>query len=113
MYKIKVREEEELRWKARITPHGNEYSIKFELKSDCSMCLPLGICMVLTVAMVKTWIIIKPDVKEAFLKTGEAKRDAYVCPPRESKDRHHSGFYSLQHMDPLIRMQSFSVKPMI
>lgn len=43
LYKVKSVEEDELLLKARIVPHGNGDSMKFDLKSDCSTCPPLGI----------------------------------------------------------------------
>lgn len=89
VYKLKVQDDESLCLKARIAPHGNEDSLKSDLKSECSMCSPLGIRVVLTLTAIRRWPIVKADVKSAFLQTGEAQRDVYVRPPRESRDRRH------------------------
>lgn len=89
VYKSKVEDEESLRLKARIEPHGNKDSQRLEMKSDSSMCSPVGIRVVLTIAAIRRWNFVKADVKAACLQTGEAKRDVYVCPPREICDRHH------------------------
>lgn len=88
IYKIKITDDDGLKLKARIAPHGNEDSIKEDLKSDCNMCSPSGVRVVLCIASIKGWRITKADVKAAFLQTGQALRDVYVIPPREctSKD---------------------------
>ena len=87
IYKIKVNDDDTLKMKARIAPHGNEDSIKAELKSDCNMCSPSGIRIILAFAALKGWIVTKADVKAAFLQTGLALRDVYVIPPRECTNK--------------------------
>lgn len=84
---ILFEEDDAVRFKARIAPHGKEDSIKFELRSDCAMCPLLEFRNILTLSAINSWIIVRADVKAAFLKTGEASRDVYVRPPREFKDR--------------------------
>lgn len=85
IYKIKINDDQTLKLKARIAPHGNEDSLKNELKSDCCMCAPVGIRIILMVATLNKWKITRADVKSAFLQTGTPSRDVYVIPPRESK----------------------------
>lgn len=87
MYKVKVGDDNSLKLKARIAPHGNEDSLKHELRSDCSMCSPTGIRLLLSYACMNRLRISKIDVTSAFLQTGAAERDVYVLPPRESADR--------------------------
>lgn len=87
IYKLKVLDDHSLKLKARIASHGNEDSLKNELSSDCSMCCPVGMRLLLSTAALRKWLLIKMDVKPAFLQTRPAQRDVYVVPPRESKDR--------------------------
>lgn len=54
IYKIKVDECNALCLKARIAPHGNEDSLKLELKSDCAMCPLLGFRRVLTLSTINS-----------------------------------------------------------
>lgn len=87
IYKIKVNDDQSLKLKARIAPHSNEDSLQFSLRSDCSMCPPLGFRIIASIASICKWRLSKLDVKTAFLQTGEANRDVYVVPPVESNDR--------------------------
>lgn len=89
IYKIKIVENGSQKLKSRIAPHCNVYSRKDQLKSDCCMCIPVGICIVLSIASINKWTITKSDDKAVFLKTGPAQIDVYVRPPRESKDKMH------------------------
>lgn len=43
IYKIKINDDQYLKLKDRIAPHGNEGSQKDNLKIDCFMCPPTGI----------------------------------------------------------------------
>ena len=90
LYKIKITDGEGLQLKARIAPHGNEDSIKREMRSDCSMCDPTGVRVLISNATVRKWRISKVDVKSAFLQTGPAERSVYVIPPLVSEDRFRS-----------------------
>lgn len=87
IYKIKFNDDKSLKLKARIAPHGNEDSLKNDLRSECCMCSPSGVRIVLSIASLRGWRLSKADVKSAFLQTGKAQRDVYVVPPRESLDR--------------------------
>lgn len=87
IYKIKCEDNQSLRLKARIAPHGNEDSIKDSLQSDCCMCSPTVIRTMVTILSVRHWKLISGDVKTAFFKTGCATRGLYVIPLRESKGR--------------------------
>lgn len=84
LYKIKMDENSRLKLKARIAPHGNEDSLKTVLRSDCCMCSPVGIRVILMIAAMKKWKVSNADVTSAFLQTGKAARKVYVVPPRES-----------------------------
>ena len=85
LYKVKRSDDGSLLLKARIAPHGNEDDLKNVLSKDCSTCPPTGLRIVESIAAIKGWTIYKADVKAAFLQTGEAHRDVYVRPPRDSK----------------------------
>lgn len=87
IYKVKIIDDQTLKMKAKIKPHGNDDIIKAELRSDCNMCSPSGLIIVLSVASLKGWRITKADVKAEFLHTGAALRDVYVIPPRESSEK--------------------------
>lgn len=76
-----------MKLKARIAPHGNEDSMKYQLRSDCSQCTPTGIRVLLSLATLYEWRISKIDVTSAFLQTGHAERDVHVRPPAESYQR--------------------------
>lgn len=82
IYKVKVNKDDNLKMKARIAPHGNQDSIKSKLKSDCNMCYPSGLRIVLSIGSLKGCRITKADVKAAFIQTGIALLDVYVIPPR-------------------------------
>ena len=87
IYKIKLNDDNSLKLKARIAPHGNQDSMKTDLRSDCCMCSPTGLRIVLMIASLHKWKLAKADVKNAFLQTGLAERDVYVIPPKESYNR--------------------------
>lgn len=87
IYKLKINDDHSLKLKARIAPHGNEDSSRSLLRSDCSMCPPLGFRIIASLASIRKWRLSKIDVKTAFLQTGQAERDVYVVPPTESSDR--------------------------
>lgn len=52
--------------------HGDEDSMKSELRSDCSMCPSLGIHIVFAIAVIRSWFNNKSNVKTAFLKLFKA-----------------------------------------
>lgn len=81
-----MNDDNSLKLKARIAPHGNEDSIKTELKSDCNMCSPTGVRMVLLIASLEKWRLTNADVKAAFIQTVQAQRNVYAIPPKESTD---------------------------
>ena len=84
VYRIKVEDDQSLKLKARIAPHGNEDSEIEFLKSDCAMCWPLGIRIVVSVSTCRKWLIVKTDTEMAFHQTGTAGRHVFVWPPKES-----------------------------
>lgn len=73
--------------KARIAPHGIEDSTKDELRIDCAMCSPVGMRILMSLDALNESFLTKLVDKSAFRQTGPAHRDAYVLPPRESRDR--------------------------
>lgn len=53
LYKTTLEVSGKLRLKAKIAPHGSEDSKKFELRTECPMCPPAGIKLVLTIETLK------------------------------------------------------------
>ena len=89
IYKIKINDDHSLKLKARISLHGNEDTQKELCKTDCSMCSPIGITVVLTTAVVRKWVFEKANVGLAFLCTGPSGRHVLAKLPKESKDTLH------------------------
>lgn len=87
LYKVKHNDDDTLALKARIAPHVNEDRDKEELTTDCATCSPSGIRVVKSMASLKGWKLKRGDAKGAFLKTGDAERDVWMIPPRESDMR--------------------------
>lgn len=87
IYKIKVDDNNELKIKALIAPHGNEDDLKEVLNKDCVMCPPAGLRVLESIAALMGWNIYKACVTSAFLQAVEAARDIYVKPRQESKMR--------------------------
>ena len=52
IYKVKANDDKSLKLKARIAPHGNEDSMKADMKSECCICSPTGVRIVLTFAAI-------------------------------------------------------------
>lgn len=75
IYKIKVNDDQEYELNARIAPHGNEDFLKLELSTDCSVCTPTGIRIVLSISAILKWKVSKADAKSVFLQTGDAERE--------------------------------------
>lgn len=50
IYKVKINEDKPMKLKARIAPHGNEDSLKSVLKSDCCICCPTGLRIVVMIS---------------------------------------------------------------
>ena len=85
LYKVKQNDDGSLKLKARIAPHGNEDDMKNILSKDCTTCPPTGLRILESIASLFSWKIHRADVKAAFLQTGEAQRNVYVRPPKESQ----------------------------
>lgn len=81
---VKHNDDLSLTLKARIAPQGNEDSQKADLWTECRMCSLASVRIVLSVAPLQKEMLVKVDVKSAFLQSGNARRDVYVIPPRES-----------------------------
>jgi len=87
LYKVKKLDDGSMKMKARIAPHGNKDKEKSTVKSDSATCPPIGVRVACSIATMKRWATAKIDFTAAFLQAGEATRDVYVIPPRESGDR--------------------------
>lgn len=104
IYKIKPIDDKTLKLKPRIAPQGNEDSIKMDMRSDCNMCSPCSVRIVLSPASVKCWRVSNADVKAAFIETGQAQRDVYVIPLVNSRTKDTTGYYSQPRMALSIQM---------
>lgn len=85
LYRMKINYDFFLQLKARIASHGNEDPFKNAVKSDCCIRAPTVTRVVLSVASLQKWRVVKADAKSAFLQTGPAGRDVYLAPPCKSK----------------------------
>lgn len=88
LYKLKLDHDSTLKLKALIASCENEDGLKYGMHSDCSICAPCGIWILLSIATIKGWRLSKADARSAFSQTGEATRNVYVTPFRESKHRY-------------------------
>lgn len=107
IYKFKLLYDQSLNLKACIATHGNEDSKKY-LRSDCAICLPVGMRIILSLVSIRRWRLSKIDVKTAFLQTGQAQHDVYLLPLSVKVMIVASayGFCSQQLMDLSIRMKN-------
>lgn len=87
--KVKTNDENSLKMKARIAPHGNHDHQKNELKTDSAACPPIGIRMILSLPAIFQWGLAKTYFKNGFLQTVKVLRDVYLIPPKESSDKNH------------------------
>lgn len=85
IYNVKVEKDSTIILKAHIDSHGNDYSNKMEMHSDCSMCDPTGGRILLSTATIKNWRVSSINVYIPFLKTGPTHRE-YVIPWKERYD---------------------------
>lgn len=69
---------------ALTAPHGNEDSLKHELRSDCSMCAPTGAWILISLAVLKKLAFSWVDVKVAVLHAGVKERIFHVFLRRKS-----------------------------
>lgn len=86
-YKVKAEDDKLLKLKARNAPHGNEDSMKADLKTHCAMCRPVCAHLLLSTAALPGRRVSKLNVKSAFQQTGHAAHEVYFLPPRESSGR--------------------------
>lgn len=67
IFNIKIHDDNMLKLKSRIAPHGNVDSTKSELKLGCNMCFPTGVRLIMSVVPLNKWSLAKADVKAALL----------------------------------------------
>lgn len=100
IYKIKVNDDQSLKRKARIAPHGNEGSLRFSLRSDCSMCPPTGFRIITSTASLKRWRITDIDVKPPSCKQDKLLEMFMLLHlPKAPTATSISGFFSQPPMD--------------
>ena len=83
IYKVKANDDGKLKMKARIAPHGNKDKDRDLLKTDSAQCLPTGIRILISIAMIMKWLLAKINFFSAFLQTGDAKPDVCAITPQE------------------------------
>lgn len=64
-YTLKVQHDQYIMLKGRISPHVNENRSKEDLRSDCAMCSPVGMCFILSLASLCGGRLTKIDAKNA------------------------------------------------
>lgn len=87
MYKLKASDDQYLKLKIIFASHSNQNSMLDTLKTDCSMCSPTGIHLLLSSASLCIWKLSKLYIESAFFQAGPAERYVHVIPPKESGDR--------------------------
>lgn len=86
-----------LKLKSRMAPHDNEDSLSDELRSNCSMCSPVRVRLILSVASLAVWRISKIDVSSEFLLGRRVRTVAYMWSRRNKvpSGAKKFGFFSL------------------
>lgn len=70
-----------------LRPTQNQDDLHSDVLSDCAMCSPAEMDILISTVSLFGWPMHQLDVKSAFLQTGSAVRDVYVTTPRESPDQ--------------------------
>lgn len=70
----KHNEHEKLKMRARIARYRNKKSMFYEIQSDCAMCAPTCVRVILCITTVRKCRVTKGDVAAAILQSGVAKR---------------------------------------
>lgn len=83
IYKVKTDENEVLKLKGRIVPHGNKDTEIDDIRKDSSTAQFNVILLLLCLTTFLGFRIGLADVMGAYLQSGPIARDIYVRPPRE------------------------------
>lgn len=86
LYEIKSNNDDTLNMKAGIAPHGNNDSERKKLKTGSATSPPIGIRIILLLAVKFKWKISKIYFQSAFLHSGETQRGVDVITPVDSND---------------------------
>lgn len=73
LYKVKVLDDGSKIVKARIAPHCNKDRERENLKTDSTVCSPVSIRIVLSIAFYQGRNLAKIDFKSAFLQSGQGQ----------------------------------------
>lgn len=84
VYKLKWNNDKKLRIKPRIDSHSNKSSKHADFLSECCMCPPVEIWIVLSVSTIEGWHNIHIDFEKDFSPTSPAEREVFVIPLRDS-----------------------------
>lgn len=87
LYKIKVSEDNSLKLKARICPHGNEDREKDTVRKDSAAAQFPVIRLVCSIIALLGFVIAGFDIAAAYLQSGKCPREIYMRPPMEHKRR--------------------------
>jgi len=63
LYKVKQLDDGSKMVKARIAPHGDKDDMKDDLKKDSATCSPVGMRILLSISVIKSWLLCKIDFK--------------------------------------------------
>lgn len=74
LYKVKELDDGSKIVKARIAPHGSKDKEKDGLTSSSAVCPLIGIRVLLSLATIFQFYLVKVDIKTPFLQAGEALR---------------------------------------
>ncbi len=86
-YKIKVTEEDKLKLKARICPHGNRDKDKDGIRKDSAAAQFPTIRLMLSLSALMGFRVGTIDISAAYLQSGPIKREIFVRPPKEHNGR--------------------------
>lgn len=73
--------------RSRIALHGNKDVQPSGLRADSATYLPTGSRIILSIARIFKWALVKIGFKRAFQQTGKAWRDVFVTPLYEACNR--------------------------
>lgn len=83
VYKVKCEENNLMRMKARLCPHGNRDKEAGKIRSDSSNAQYEIIRILLSAASIMSLKLGCIDIKSAYMQSGPINRELYVRPPKE------------------------------
>ena len=83
VYRVKVSDTGEFKFKARLVVHGNEDAEKDNIRKDSATAHLTTIRLILSMAVCFNLKLGKIDIKAAYFQSGAIRRQIFVRPPRE------------------------------